>query len=310
MSIVNFLEIPKANRGGKDQDAFELFGRDFLERFGFKVLQHPARGADSGRDLIVQERRLGIAGETDVTWLVSCKHFAHSGKAVGVEDESSVLERVKAAKTDGFLGFYSTLPSSGLSTRLRELENDLVSMIFDSAKIEDQLVTASGMASVFARYFPQSYAAWKVANPKRAELLFEDETLACECCGCDLLRPEKFGKSILVMWRNYVRDKDEPEPFDTVYCCCKGKCDHALREKYGGQERRDRWEELKEFTIPTLYIINVMNIQAWLNDGYKFTDEALAKLRRILILAFHHVSRDLTDREREIVKLNINTGCV
>jgi hypothetical protein len=34
MTIINFKEIPQANTGSGDQDAFKLFARDFLKYLG------------------------------------------------------------------------------------------------------------------------------------------------------------------------------------------------------------------------------------------------------------------------------------
>jgi hypothetical protein len=39
---------------------------------------------------------------------VSCKHFAHAGRSVGIDDEPSIIDRVRAHSCQGFLGIYST----------------------------------------------------------------------------------------------------------------------------------------------------------------------------------------------------------
>lgn len=61
MAALDFKEIPEAHLGGGLQDAFELFARDFLVLLGYKVLEAPSRGADGGKDLVVVERRSGVA---------------------------------------------------------------------------------------------------------------------------------------------------------------------------------------------------------------------------------------------------------
>jgi hypothetical protein len=53
--------------------------------------------------LIVEEIRTGIAGETSLKWLVSCKHNAHSGISVKPEDERDIHDRVRTHKCQGFL---------------------------------------------------------------------------------------------------------------------------------------------------------------------------------------------------------------
>lgn len=81
MPILDFKEIPSSSSGAA-RDQFELFAREFLDLVGFKIVTGPDRGADAGRDLIVEEIRAGVVGETRVRWLVSCKHKAHSGGSV------------------------------------------------------------------------------------------------------------------------------------------------------------------------------------------------------------------------------------
>ena len=115
MPQLDFKEIPQANLASGEQDTFELFARDFLDLYGFEVLSGPDRGSDLGRDLIVLERRTGVGGETQVRWLVSCKHKAHSGQSVGLSDEQDISDRLRAHGCNGFIGFYSTLPAASLT---------------------------------------------------------------------------------------------------------------------------------------------------------------------------------------------------
>lgn len=92
-------------------------------------------------------------------WLVSCKHFAHSGNSVKENDEQNILERVRSFSAEGFMGFYSTVPSSGLNTRLYQLRNEgqiKEYRIFDHKLIENYLIT-EGFSELMLRYFPESY---------------------------------------------------------------------------------------------------------------------------------------------------------
>lgn len=110
MSIIDFKEIPPANSGNGDQDSFELFARDFVvEILGLKIISQPNRGADGGKDFLAEEIQSGTISETHIRWLVSCKHFAHSGKSVSDSDEQNILDRVHQHMADGFIGFYSTI---------------------------------------------------------------------------------------------------------------------------------------------------------------------------------------------------------
>src|SRR6516164_7385903 len=117
MPIFDCREISNASLG-PERDQFDLFAREFLVVAGFRIIVGPDRGPDAGRDLIVEEIRTGIAGETRLKWLVSCKHNAHSGASVTAEDEADILDRVHTHGCQGFLCFYSTVPSSGLAAKL------------------------------------------------------------------------------------------------------------------------------------------------------------------------------------------------
>jgi hypothetical protein len=159
MSLVDFKEIPLANTGGGEQDTFELFARDFFWNLGFQVEENPSRGADGGKDIILIEPLVGIFSHNELRWLVSCKHFAHSGNSVSRKHEIDIHGRVKVYKCDGFIAFYSTLPSSGLANILNAIKNEVSVQVYDKARIEHFLVTEQRLRIVLQRYFPNSYKA-------------------------------------------------------------------------------------------------------------------------------------------------------
>jgi len=105
MPIIDFTEIPPANTGAGDQDTFELFTRDFFQALGFEIEENPSRGADGGKDLIMVEPLEGKIKSGKRRWIVSCKHYAHSGKAVGDKDEIDILGRVRKFKAQVLLAF-------------------------------------------------------------------------------------------------------------------------------------------------------------------------------------------------------------
>lgn len=154
---IDFTEIPPANSSDGKQDRFELFAREMLKTIGFEILEQPDRGADGGKDILVSETLRGINKNHPLTWLVSAKHHAHSGKSVTPSDETNIRERVDALGADGFLGFYSTLPSSGLNGLLVGLQNHIRVDHFDSAAIERYLTTNRLLANTFRSFLPQSY---------------------------------------------------------------------------------------------------------------------------------------------------------
>lgn len=158
MAIVDFREIPSAKGGEGDSDTWELFARDFFKALGLEIEVGPGRGADAGRDLVVVEAQSGPIMPRRVRWVVSCKHFAHSGKAVSDRDEPDPIGRVRKFNADGLIGFYSTVPSSTLADtfdRLRR-EHGMQFRLYDSAAIEDELFRGEGLRPLIGRYFPAS----------------------------------------------------------------------------------------------------------------------------------------------------------
>lgn len=157
MALVDFTEIPEANTGKGDQDTFELFARDFFKNLGFQIESGPNRGADGGKDLVIVEPLSGFISEREISWLVSCKHYAHSGRSVGVNDEVNITDRVAKFQCSGFIAFYSTLQSSGLAGTFKGLEDSFSIEVYDNARIEELLVTEGRLRFVLQRYLPNSY---------------------------------------------------------------------------------------------------------------------------------------------------------
>jgi len=159
---IDFTEIPAANTSEGMQDSFEIFSRDFLDYVGYQILKGPNRGPDRGKDLIVSEKRIGVGGETIINWLVSCKHHAHSGSSVNPRDEINIKERLALHNCDGFMGVYSTIPSSGLSEILDAVSKSHEVHIFDWGKIEESLLKTADGIQLAQRYFPNSIHNWKL----------------------------------------------------------------------------------------------------------------------------------------------------
>ncbi|MEG4289131.1 restriction endonuclease [Microcoleus sp. C2C3] len=166
MSALDFKEIPQANLANGKQDEFELFARDFFAYLGYNIISEPDRGQDGGKDILIQESRIGIGGQTTVLWLVSCKHFSHSnsgkGKAVGVDDEINVADRLSSNRCDGFIGFYSTIASSGLTQKLQGLSENKREgfQVFHRGSIETFLFRDLEGLQIARRYFPKSMQLW------------------------------------------------------------------------------------------------------------------------------------------------------
>jgi len=286
--VVDFREIGSG-------ELWELFARDFLELFGFFIESSPDRGADEGRDLIVVEEVKGILNKYRFRWLVSCKHFAVSGRAVTENDERNLLERMESFSADGFIGFYSTIASAGLNKRLESLRKSSKIKdfrIFDAKLIENCLVTA-GYSHLLMRYFPESYRRIKPIH----SILGSYVPLKCEVCGKDLLLDSLKNRysSILVEVHEvrdsicYVHD---------VYCVCKGKCDEVLERKYAGYGFITAWEDLDDLFIPPRYLDYLLAVMNRIRQGKDvYSDEAYRKLKLILIKLGQRVFRYTSEED-------------
>jgi hypothetical protein len=293
MPILDFKEISPAT-GGAARDQFELFTREFLDLVGFKIVIDPDRGADAGRDLIVEEIRAGIVGETRVRWLISCKHKAHSGGSVTPDDEQDIHDRVRTHKCSGFLAFYSTVPSSGLATKLNAPDLPFEVQIFDQEKIERHLLTPSGIG-LAKRFFPASLARWNKEHPGAAKIFGEEPQLSCSYCNKNLLLPKPHG--IIVVWST-LSTTEKPRTTEHVYWCCKGLCDRALNERYRRHGIIDGWEDIPDLMAPIAYIRWAIVIINHLQRGDRFTDDAIESVKDFLLNLFPFVAREMTEIER------------
>lgn len=310
--LLDFKEIPQANTGGGQQDTFELFSRDFLESIGYKILEDPDRGADGKKDLIVLEEREGASGVTSIKWLVSCKHYAHSGKSVNDADEPNIRDRVERHNCDGFLGFYSTLPSVSLSGNIRGLSDKILTQTYDREKIEKKLLETPSGLRLANRFFPLSYRDYIEENPTPVRIYSDELILDCECCGKDLLTKKE---GVIVLFREFYYKEDgnvnKIAPFSNAYISCKGVCDEKLKNQYLRENSNliDKWDDLDSFFTPVGFINKVIG---WLNDFKEnpnlIEDEAYDKLKKVFLISFPFISRVQTTEEKENIKTHLKWG--
>jgi hypothetical protein len=167
MAALDLAEIATA-QSGPNRDQFELFAREFLLADGFRIVEQPDRGADGGRDMIVEEDRLGPGGANVIRWLVSCKHKAHSGASVTPADEQNIRDRLGTHRCHGFIAFYSTLPSSGLGQTLNALKPSFEYLQLDAEAIERKLLDSPRGRVLAARYTPRTFNRWMRASQAAA----------------------------------------------------------------------------------------------------------------------------------------------
>lgn len=157
--LIDLSEIPSAQGGAENPERFEFFARAFLEAKGFICKEGPDRGADDGRDLVVEETIEGIVSRTEEVrrWVVSAKHLAHSGSAVSKDED--IANRCSRHNADGFIVFYSTYPSSRLARTLKGLdEQGLYFIQYDQGRITEELRWDPRLRKVFEHYLPESFA--------------------------------------------------------------------------------------------------------------------------------------------------------
>lgn len=300
MPLLDFKEIPEAHKGSGVQDTFELFSRDFFELLGYEVKRGPSRGADGGCDLILEESRTGIGGTTKVRWLVSCKHKAYSGASVSKADEPEVRDSVESNECQGFIGFYSTLPSSGLLQKVQAIAA-LDHQFFDSSRIEQTLLSTRGGRELAKRYFPKSFALWIAENPTKAQIFADTSGLKCANCGEDITEG---GKGIVVSWEKYrdVGEVEHKRHIKSFYWCCRGDCDRQLKRQYSAPGYIDKWEDIHDLRIPTIYIRWVMAFLNQLHGDYSYSSDAFEAEKEMLLELFPYVARNLTMTELERVR--------
>ena len=306
--ILDFCEIPQANSGGGLQDTFELFTRDFLQYLGYRIVADPDRGADGKKDLIVDEVIQGITSEYNVRWLVSCKHYAHSGAAVKDTDEPNICERLKQHGCQGFMGVYSTLQSTSLSGLLSGINNK---MVYDHEKIEGLLLRDAEGQRLASRYFPKSYVNFRVENPVPAELFSDAKSIHCEICGADLLGGSKEGIYItLTPFSEFDEEGNvvfEDNQIKEIHFACKGECDSKLCAPYKGQYR-DRWEDIDDLKNPSLWIKLLMAFMNGIYENHDLSEAAFKTMKQMFIRSYPYVARNMTTAEKEQVKMLLQFG--
>lgn len=293
--ILDFSEIPPAKGGSAGSDTFEQFAAELLKLIGYEEVRGPSRGPDGGRDLIVEEVRKGISRNSKIRWLVSCKHFIHSGKAVGVSDESDISDRVNQHKCSGFLGVYSTLPSTSLEERLHQQPFEC--QLLTPEQIEKYILDSPEGIKLAERFFPESIKRWSRENPKPSELFSGTIDVCCENCGRSLV--EEDAKGIYVVLSRYDGDQKKITGFHVV---CKGDCDRQLTPRVRKPGEIDGWDDIDDLKIPVVFLRKFFGVMNSLRAGETWDDEAFMKFRRLLTEMARYNMRSMTEREKDKVR--------
>jgi hypothetical protein len=301
--MLDYREIPE------DGEVWEQFAQDFFMSMGLAIESPPDRGADGGKDILMLETLNGPTQSTQFRWLVSCKHTAHSGVAISeITHEKNILERVKSFRADGFIGFYSTLPTAGLNTRLRNLTDSQQIQnyrIFSGKLIENELLTI-GRSWIIRRYLPNSY---KVVRPIHL-VLDEYIPLKCRCCDKNLLVSlfTEHNTSLISFVYQYRREESNNHYID-VYWACKGECDRILQDQVlGRHDATTSWKDISDIAMPNEFLLWLYAILNKMRDGETYSDKAFANLKDFIGAISQKVFREVTDQERKRLREMMRWG--
>lgn len=309
MSIIDFREIPPAHGNGDDglTDSFELFAEEFLKNLGFKIIEGPSRGADNGRDLIVEEIIGGILdeSETKIRWMVSCKHKAHSGQAVKPADEPNLIEKLTTHECNGFIAFYSTLASTGLDTLIKGLRNrGYRTNILNAQNIESILVKNKSGIKIIERFFPDSFRRWRTENPTKAKI-FNDDDFPLNCLAC--------GKSLIInnqIHGNFytIKKRDDLNSIVAFKWSCTGECDKVINPPHNFHQLGliEFFEHIQTKVTPTTFLLFVLDIIREMQNGSGIlSKQALEDLQYFLCAIYPYVTRNMTIKENEILSMEL-----
>lgn len=156
---------------GDSGGRFESFAQQFLEALGLVTITSASRGTDGGRDLVMAERFITkLDREIQFRWLVSCK-FRSDGRAITPLNEPMIIDRLQRNNCNGFIGFYSTGPSTNLSDHIQALSSTTVAQvhmfnyaIYDGNAIVGKLNSGGPGFGALMQTFMPSYLAQQSGN--------------------------------------------------------------------------------------------------------------------------------------------------
>ena len=227
------------------------------------------------------------------TWLVSCKHYAVSGRSVGTEDETNITDRLAQHKASGFLGFYSTVASAALVTRLKELRDQRKLEqfeIYDGARIESGFHDV-GLSGVLLQHLPTSHTSLRPIHP----LSDKYKPLSCDVCNKDLLKEStRNGKLGLIVFA--ARE----DVIYSVHFACKGSCDQKLSARLQHQGLADCWDDIDDYCNPLIFFRRMTGYMSELrNNPGAYSDEAHARMVGLYLAVSQRTLRQTNDEDRK-----------
>lgn len=155
---MDFKELPV------DGQALEQLVRELLFSLGLHV-EWSGRGPDGGRDLLCRETLVGNFLPQDRTWLVQCKHKAHGGDSVSVNDLDDIVSSCIQHNANGYILVCSTQPSSAVVNRLEGITknqaNSISATYWDSVTLQ-RLLSQPRQWAIAQRFMPKSCGEWQI----------------------------------------------------------------------------------------------------------------------------------------------------
>jgi len=174
--IIDFNELISPVPG----EGLEQLTRQIGRKMGLSP-SWSGRGADGGRDLIFTEILAGLMAKEKITWLVSCKDKAKSGKSVSEKDlpSTGIMDKLIQHKAQGFLLVTTTTVSTGAKALLDSLDKnnggDIYTLVWDSSELTAILLDPT-YKDLLKQFLPQSYRRLMGLNSLEGALLsFQDE---------------------------------------------------------------------------------------------------------------------------------------
>jgi len=154
--MIDFRELDK------NGILFEILIREIFIKLDYEV-KWAGVGPDRGKDLLVTEKHDSFIGDTKTKWLVQCKHNAHSGKAVGLEDLGDFVSACHDHDVTHYLLICSTQPSSSLLERFENISinKKIIIDYWDATKVE-KLLDSVKFYDLFQLFFPKSSKASEI----------------------------------------------------------------------------------------------------------------------------------------------------
>lgn len=287
--MIDFKEIATGER-------WELFTQAFLQQLGFTIEIPPGRGSDRGRDMTVSVDVRGQDGSLHkFVWLVSCKHNAISNTSVTPSVEEDVPARVRQHRANGFMGFYSTIPSQGLVDRIEGVKSphDVQAVLFIHGAEISRLLISRGMTFLMAQYLPRSLAALRPVHPTFGNPI----PLLCEACGKDLLQDSilRPGGGMVIFRHDYNISQ-----ITSVHLSCKGKCNSAIEYRHSGDGVDFPWIELRDYLNPALFMVMMQeHMNQMRHIPLSFSDSAHDKYMQIFSALSQRTFRITTEEDLE-----------